>query len=300
MKRFFFISALFHGTLLLILFSWEIPQADRMLLRNRIEVFLVEKMEEKIEEKKLQGASPPLLKKEFKRDFTEKKEIEGARQITPTKPEEKKEQPKQERLETNQIKADEERTKIEDKAPAEEWNLKAKGEDERIIQAKLTHQIIEDGIAKELANSAGTPQISLARGNPGPAFIAFPESEMEREGRQGGRGEKGVASGKGEGGPIQVSSIRSPPQEGNSILLEIMRRIEGAKRYPKAARKMHIEGKATVRFKIKPDGKVDSVEVVESSGSDILDQASLETVQRAVPLPFKEGWLKVGIVFKIL
>jgi len=40
--------------------------------------------------------------------------------------------------------------------------------------------------------------------------------------------------------------------------------------------------------------------VVGSSGSDILDQASLETVQRAVPLPYKEGWLRVVIVFKIL
>jgi len=42
------------------------------------------------------------------------------------------------------------------------------------------------------------------------------------------------------------------------------------------------------------------VELLESSGSEILDQASLETVQRAVPFPYKEGWLKVVIVFKIL
>jgi TonB family protein len=63
---------------------------------------------------------------------------------------------------------------------------------------------------------------------------------------------------------------------------------------------MGIEGKATLRFQIKPNGKVDSVEVVESSGSEILDEASRETVQRAAPLPFKEGWLKVVIVFKIL
>jgi TonB family protein len=300
MKRFFFISALFHGTLLLILFSWEIPQADRMPLRNRIEVFLVEKMEEKIEEKKLQGAIPVVLKKAFKQDLTEKKEIEGARQITPTNLEERKEQPKQERLETNQIKASEERTKIEEKAPAEEGNLKANGEDERIIQAKLTPQIIEEGITKELATPAGRPQISVAKGNAGSAFISFPGPEMRREGIQGGRGEKDDPFGKGGGDATQLSKIRTSPKEGDSILLEIMRRIEGAKRYPKAARKMHIEGRATVRFKIKPDGKVDSVEVVESSGSDILDQASLETVQRAVPLPFKEGWLKVGIVFKIL
>jgi len=299
MKRFFFISALFHGTLLLILFSWEIPQADRMLLRNRIEVFLVEKMEEKIEGKKLQGASSTVLKKVFKQDLTEKKGIAGARQITPTKPEEKKEQPKQERLETNQIEANEERNKKEEKASSEEQILKAKEEDNQILQAKQSPQI-EDGIIRDLANPAGRPQISVAKGNSGSAFISFPGPEMGREGIQGGRGEKDDPFGKGGGGATQLSNIRASPQEGDSILFEIMRRIEGAKRYPKAARRMHIEGKATVRFKIKPDGKVDSVEIVESSGSDILDQASLETVQRAVPLPYKEGWLKVGIVFKIL
>jgi protein TonB len=79
-----------------------------------------------------------------------------------------------------------------------------------------------------------------------------------------------------------------------------MGRIERAKRYPKVARRMGIEGKTTVRFKLKPNGKVDSAEILGSSGSDILDQASLETIQRATPLPYKEGWLKVIIIFKIL
>ena len=76
--------------------------------------------------------------------------------------------------------------------------------------------------------------------------------------------------------------------------------IEEAKRYPRAARRMGIEGKTVVRFKLKPGGQVEAVEVAESSGSDILDKASVETVREAAPLPYKEGWLKVGIVFKIL
>jgi protein TonB len=84
------------------------------------------------------------------------------------------------------------------------------------------------------------------------------------------------------------------------ILLKIMRRIEEAKRYPMAARRMGIEGKTVVRFKLKPGGQVEAVEVAESSGSDILDKASVETIRGAAPLPYKEGWLKVGIVFKIL
>jgi protein TonB len=79
-----------------------------------------------------------------------------------------------------------------------------------------------------------------------------------------------------------------------------MRRIEEAKRYPRAARRMGIEGKTVVRFKLKPGGQLEAAEIAESSGSDILDHASLQTVREAAPLPYKEGWLKVGIVFKIL
>ena len=47
MGRFFIIiSTIFHGTLLLLLFSWEIPLADRLLPKNILEVSLVEKIEE--------------------------------------------------------------------------------------------------------------------------------------------------------------------------------------------------------------------------------------------------------------
>jgi TonB family protein len=63
---------------------------------------------------------------------------------------------------------------------------------------------------------------------------------------------------------------------------------------------MGIEGTAVVRFRLEPSGQVEEVEVLESSGSGILDKASLETVRDASPLPYKEGWLKVGIVFKIV
>jgi protein TonB len=98
----------------------------------------------------------------------------------------------------------------------------------------------------------------------------------------------------------RFSSIQESSGDGDSIIAEIMRRIEKAKRYPRMARKMGIEGQATVRFRIKADGKVEGVELMESSGSEILDQASLETVQRAAPFPYKAGWLKVEIVFKIL
>ena len=97
-----------------------------------------------------------------------------------------------------------------------------------------------------------------------------------------------------------MSSVPKSGGDGDPIIGEIMRRIEAAKRYPRMARKMGIEGRAAVRFKLAPSGKVEAVELLETSGSEVLDQASLETVHRAAPLPYKDGWLRVVIVFKIL
>jgi TonB family protein len=128
------------------------------------------------------------------------------------------------------------------------------------------------------------------------AIAAIPAGKGEIEGA--GRRNSGPA--KGEGSTLHVSRGHSSSRESDQTLQQILRKIEAAKRYPKAARKMGIEGITTVRFKLRPGGQVEAVEVVESSGSEILDKASLETVRDAAPLPYKEGWLKVGIIFKIL
>jgi protein TonB len=112
---------------------------------------------------------------------------------------------------------------------------------------------------------------------------------------------EGSAPGKKAGGGGGLSAKVHPSSvDIDQVLQQIVRKIEAAKRYPRAARKMGIEGTTVVRFKLKPQGQVEAVEIAESSGSEILDHASLQTVRDAAPLPYKEGWLKVGIVFKIL
>ncbi len=97
-----------------------------------------------------------------------------------------------------------------------------------------------------------------------------------------------------------MAKVGGSSKEIDSNLSLIIRKIEAAKDYPGVVRKMGIEGTAIVRFKLKPNGQVEALEIMESSGSEILDLASLETVRDASPMPYKEGWLKVGIGFKIL
>lgn len=63
--------------------------------------------------------------------------------------------------------------------------------------------------------------------------------------------------------------------------------MQSRKRYPDEARRQGAEGQVAVRFTVSRDGQVLDVQVVRSSGSDLLDQAVLSMLQgsRAPPFP---------------
>ena len=289
MGRFFIIiSTMLHGGLLLILFSWEIPLADRLHPGNILEVSLVEK----IEEMKPQKILPLIMKQPEKMKNPEKREI--------LPPLEKKEIRKEEKIEPAPVILKEERQKDDDRVPPENKDLRPHVEQPSGAQSKTNPQP-QEGDNLEV----GDPWLEGRRGSgpkegSGSTFLASAASLMGAEG--GGLGGTGGIPGraKGEGPPGQVASIHHSSGGGlDPILTLILRKLEAAKRYPRMARKMGIEGTAVVRFKLKPEGGVEAVEIVDSSGSEILDTASLETVHTAAPFPYKDGWLKVGIVFKI-
>jgi TonB family protein len=77
----------------------------------------------------------------------------------------------------------------------------------------------------------------------------------------------------------------------------IVSSIERVKSYPRMARERGIQGVVHLRFRVKPEGEVDSVEIVKSSGSEILDTASVRTVYRAAPMPYVKGWIEVPIAY---
>jgi len=295
MGRFFIIiSTMLHGGLLLILFSWEIPLADRLLLGNILEVSLVEK----IEEMKPQKILPLIMKKPEKMKRPEKREILPPPEIKDVKKEEKRE----EKIEPAPVVLKEERQKEEGPVPPENKALRPQVEQILGAQAKTNPQPQEGGNLKvgdslpEGKRGPGTKEGS------GATFLASAASGVGAEGM--GLGGKGGPAGgaKGEGPQGQMASIHHSSGSGGGldpILSLILRKLEAAKQYPRMARRMGIEGTAVVSFKLKPEGRVEAVEIVDSSGSEILDRASLETVHAAAPFPYKEGWLKVGIVFKI-
>jgi TonB family protein len=63
------------------------------------------------------------------------------------------------------------------------------------------------------------------------------------------------------------------------------------------ARERGIEGTVLVRFKVLPTGEIERVDIIKSSGSDILDKASVHTVYRAAPMPYVNGWVEVPMSY---
>jgi TonB family protein len=337
MKRFLPISILLHGVVLLLLFSWEIPLADRLLPGSIVEVSLVEWIEGKPEGKKMEGDHKTGKKSSRKEDIQGKKKVEATRgsavidpeaqirrepstqatrrsstlrlrpegsspkslaeglvqvRASRAKEERRMEEPKPEKTEPVQKEIREERARTGGEIPAESPVLTAISEEFPVLMARQTPTA--GGITE-----TGEPPIPL-KAFPPSVFLPSAGSQSGQEGIALGGGGKGSGAGSEGGGDSRFSRAPGASGDGDSVIAEIIRRIEKAKRYPRMARKMGVEGQATVRFKLKGNGRIEKAELLETSGSEILDQASLETVQRAGPLPYKEGWLKVVIVFKIL
>jgi protein TonB len=100
---------------------------------------------------------------------------------------------------------------------------------------------------------------------------------------------------------VQTVPVRSSPapQRDYGWLAETLRdRIEELKRYPPMARMNNWQGKVVLKFVVKEDGTVENLEVVQSSGHAVLDEAAMETIRRASPLPLKHELGKPRVTFQ--
>ncbi len=69
--------------------------------------------------------------------------------------------------------------------------------------------------------------------------------------------------------------------------------IERTKNYPRIARERGIEGVVKLRFRLASSGTVEKIEIVQSSGYAVLDNASIRAVYRAAPMPYVNGWIEM-------
>lgn len=109
-------------------------------------------------------------------------------------------------------------------------------------------------------------------------------------GRDQADAKRGVTEGRAEGRAASPSdNTQEASAAGNAAVSnypgKVVAKLRRALRYPSEARSRRLNGVVQVRFVVGSSGDVGSVGLAASSGSPILDDAALATVNRAAPFP---------------
>ncbi len=141
---------------------------------------------------------------------------------------------------------------------------------------------------------------------PRPAYTPPPEPQRTERPRQqqqaarpaprqgsGGQNQADTQRGVAEGSAAAraAPSGQAPQQSaaGNAAVSnypgQVASRLRRSLRYPREAQRQGVRGEVHVRFTVNGGGGVGGISIARSSGSPVLDQAAIETVQRAAPFP---------------
>jgi protein TonB len=88
-----------------------------------------------------------------------------------------------------------------------------------------------------------------------------------------------------ENKPMQLAKAGNYSRLSRDYQSRLQRLVERNKYYPLQARRNGIQGKATVSFTVRKDGKIENIALSRSSGRSILDQAAITTIKRIGKAP---------------
>lgn len=103
-------------------------------------------------------------------------------------------------------------------------------------------------------------------------------ADTRRGADQGSQSGSSAASGAGQTSAAGNAAVSNYPGQ-------IATRLRRALQYPREAQRQGIRGEVHVRFTVNAAGQATGISVARSSGSPVLDQAAVATVQRASPFP---------------
>ncbi|QUS38446.1 TonB family protein [Tardiphaga alba] len=142
--------------------------------------------------------------------------------------------------------------------PATEFKQAALQQSPPIADFQVEPKIVEQSLAPVEQETAPQPQPA-----PSPRPAAVPEQKP---------------AGGGQSRPMPVGTA-------SRFQRVLLTHIERYQSYPATARRDGHEDTVFVVFAMRRDGTVARVEIKSSSGQPILDQAAIETIRRAQPLP---------------
>lgn len=85
--------------------------------------------------------------------------------------------------------------------------------------------------------------------------------------------------------PTPSTAAHPDPRLEESYRARVRQAVDERKHYPRMARRLELEGRVVVAFTVGAEGRLADLRLVESSGSELLDEAALEAVRQAAPFP---------------
>ncbi|HDK81738.1 MAG TPA: energy transducer TonB [Nitrospirae bacterium] len=166
------------------------------------------------------------------------------------------------------------------KVAEEERATVGKDEESEAVILSAAHEELADGVLLASYESEGAEALDFVSGVEVVTAVSTPGQF------DGGKsGESKTGQGAGLLTAEALETIKSS--------------IERAKTYPVLARKKGIEGTVYIGFRIGPRGEPENLRIIKSSGSSILDKATLAIVKRAAPFPNLDSPVEVPVVFRL-
>jgi protein TonB len=153
------------------------------------------------------------------------------------------------------------------------------------IPEPMPAEVVEEALPVELVDTQSLPEA--------PAEPVVQDDQVTSQ-------EPSDALAKGSVAPI-TSRPHHDPGPSDWDLRMINERIRAGLKYPAIARRMGWEGTVRVSFVICYDGTIRNVELVESSGSPVLDKNALKVINEFPPFPgrAREARVVVPIVYDL-
>jgi TonB family protein len=173
------------------------------------------------------------------------------------------------------------------------------GNQGRVSQSRKHRETLSDRRSEAIhgtASSAAQPEVPAEK-QAAREEAPLPGASENNQVGTGDAGDAGAAHGQagdasaGSGSDTEFGLV---PADQWAVIVSSIERV---KSYPRFARERGIQGVVHLRFRVRPQGEVDRVEIVRSSGYEILDTASVRTVYRAAPMPYVSGWIEVPISY---
>lgn len=125
-----------------------------------------------------------------------------------------------------------------------------------------------------------------------------PEDAADTEDDSAAEAEDGAEDGESDAGDTAAANGIPDNAALSSYRAYVLGRIAAKKIYPAAARARGQEGTVELSVVLQPDGKVESVQVVASSASALLNEASIAAVRKAAPFkPLPDGLTALTLRF---